>query len=40
MLRNFTYVTRSQLDKFAILVWDKYRRAQITPGEAVGAVAA
>ena len=40
LLRNFTYLTKSQLTKFSALVWDKYARAQITPGEAVGAVAA
>ena len=33
-------MTKSQLEKFTKLVWEKYQRAQITAGEAVGAVAA
>ena len=40
LLRNFTFLTRSQIDNFIELVWLKYRKAQIQPGEAVGAVAA
>jgi DNA-directed RNA polymerase III subunit RPC1 len=39
-LRNFTYLTKSQFVKFNKLVWEKYLRAQIQAGEAVGAVAA
>jgi DNA-directed RNA polymerase III subunit RPC1 len=40
LLRNFTYLTKSQFIKFNKLVWEKYLRAQIQAGEAVGAVAA
>jgi len=40
LLRNFTYITESQLKKFMGFVWEKYQRAQIQAGEAVGAVAA
>ena len=40
LLRNFTFITESQLSKFAGFVWEKYQRAQIQAGEAVGAVAA
>ena len=40
LLRNFTFLTKSQIENFIELVWLKYRKAQIQPGEAVGAVAA
>lgn len=40
LLRNFTYITESQIYKFAAFVWEKYQRAMISAGEAVGAVAA
>jgi hypothetical protein len=29
LLRNFTYLTKSQFIKFNKLVWEKYLRAQI-----------
>jgi hypothetical protein len=29
LLRNFTYLTKSQFFKFNKLVWEKYQRAQI-----------
>lgn len=27
LLRNFTFLTQSQLDDFTALVWNKYKRA-------------
>lgn len=40
LLRNFTYLTKSQFFEFIGKVWEKYKRAQTQPGEAVGAIAA
>ena len=40
LLRNFTHLTRGQLNQFMELVWQMYERAMIQPGEACGAVAA
>lgn len=39
-LRNFDFLTQSQFDKFMSLVWSRYEKAKIQPGEACGAVAA
>jgi len=38
--RNFNHFTQSQFDAFIGLVWQRYKRAIIQPGEACGAVAA
>jgi DNA-directed RNA polymerase III subunit RPC1 len=38
--RNFNHFTQSQFNTFINLVWQRYQRAIIQPGEACGAVAA
>lgn len=40
VLLNFTHITQAQFDLFIQTVWHKYEESMITPGEAVGAVAA
>jgi len=40
MVRNFTYLTKSQFEDLVKLTWKTYERAVIQPGEACGAVAA
>jgi hypothetical protein len=39
-LRNFTNITLGEFEEFIKLVWEKYERAVMVPGEACGAVTA